>query len=453
MISVLRHRPVSVLVAALGALLFQLAAVAPALAAPPLPTSMASTGDSITRAFATRSGFFWFTDNPAASWSTGTDSSVDSQYSRILAQSSAISGHNANDAATGAVMADLAGQMQTVVGQHPDYVTVLMGANDLCTDTTAQMTSVTDFDTQFRAALAVLKAGDPGALVFVASIPDVYHLWEILKDNSSARSAWSLYGVCQSLLANPLSTAQADVARRALVQQRNVDDNAVLAQACSDYGPNCRFDGNAVFNYPFTPSQVNTHDYFHPNVAGQAVLAGVTWDASFWGSSAPANQPPTAAFSSSCTDLACTFTDLSSDPDGSVTGWSWSFGDGTGSTSQDPSHTYATGGTYTVSLTVTDNAGATDSTSQAVTVTSATTTITLNVSTGTVIHNKLSILLTWSGSSAAQMDVYRDGSLLATTPNTGSYTDTVNAKKHRTYTYQVCEAGTQVCSNTAVVTN
>ena len=81
------------------------------------------------------------------------------------------------------------------------------------------------------------------------------------------------------------------------------------------------------------------------------------------------NQPPTAAFTASCTGLSCDFSDGSSDPDGSVAAWSWSFGDGGSSSSQNPSHTYGAGGTYTVRLTVTDDKGATDVTSKSVTVT------------------------------------------------------------------------------------
>jgi subtilisin family serine protease len=83
----------------------------------------------------------------------------------------------------------------------------------------------------------------------------------------------------------------------------------------------------------------------------------------------PPNQPPTAAFSNSCTALVCTFTDGSNDPDGTIVGWSWTFGDGSTSSDQNPSHTYAAPGTFSVGLTVTDNRGATSSTSAAVTVT------------------------------------------------------------------------------------
>src|SRR5438309_740473 len=76
----------------------------------------------------------------------------------------------------------------------------------------------------------------------------------------------------------------------------------------------------------------------------------------------PPNQSAVAAFTSSCPTLTCSFTDQSSDPDGSVTSWQWTFGDGTtGSTAQNPSHTYSAAGSYTVTLTVKDNQNASSS--------------------------------------------------------------------------------------------
>jgi serine protease len=41
---------------------------------------------------------------------------------------------------------------------------------------------------------------------------------------------------------------------------------------------------------------------------------------------------------------------------------------------------------------------------------------------------------------------------IVTTANDGLYTDSIGGHGHATYTYQVCNAGTQSCSNQATVT-
>lgn len=265
-----------VLLAWVGALAVSPAA-AVAVTTEPIPNSMASTGDSITRGF---NACGWYVDCPSRSWSTGDYASVNSHYLRILGKNPAISGHNLNDAKTGAKMIDLDGQVATAVTQGVDYVTVLMGANDACTSSESTMTSTATYQAQFEAAMNRLSAGLPNARIFVASVPDIKRLWFIGKDSSSARSAWSAYKICQSMLANPTSTAQADVDRRDRVRQRVVDFNTILANVCAAHA-HCKFDGNAVFNYQFVLSQVSGWDYFHPNTTGQGVLAGVTYTAGF----------------------------------------------------------------------------------------------------------------------------------------------------------------------------
>ena len=123
-------------------------------------------------------------------------------------------------------MVDLNGQVQTAVSQGVQYVTILMGANDVCTSSESTMTPPTTLATQLRTALTTLSTGRPDARIFVASIPDVYHLWEIFHTNLGAVSVWSLAGICQSLLENPMSTAAADNDRRLRVRQRSIDGNA-----------------------------------------------------------------------------------------------------------------------------------------------------------------------------------------------------------------------------------
>jgi len=80
------------------------------------------------------------------------------------------------------------------------------------------------------------------------------------------------------------------------------------------------------------------------------------------------NAAPGASFTASSTDLTASFTDTSSDSDGTLVSWLWTFGEGGSSTAQNPNYTYGSAGTYVVNLTVTDNDGATDTTSQNITV-------------------------------------------------------------------------------------
>ena len=183
---------------------------------------------------------------------------------------------------------------------------------------------------------------------------------------------------------------------------------------------------------------------------------GLVVDPATCGSTPPANNAPTANFSDSCTDLACSFTDGSSDSDGNVVSWNWSFGDGSSSTAQNPSHTYAAAGTYTVSLNVTDDDGASSNTSSSVTVSEGGTggggDVTLSAVSAYKVKGKKQFDYSWSGATSSNVDIYLNGSVVATTANDGSYTLVTNQKGGGTQSHQVCEAGTATCSDLVTTT-
>ena len=129
--------------------------------------------------------------------------------------------------------------------------------------------------------VSVMAASPSAPQVFVASIPNLQRMYDLNKSSLSARFAWSLLGICQSMLANPTSTKTADVERRAAVQQRVNEYNQALAEACAQYST-CRWDGGTVAGYAFSKSDISTRDYFHPSLAGQAKLAAITWAATQW---------------------------------------------------------------------------------------------------------------------------------------------------------------------------
>jgi PKD repeat protein len=98
----------------------------------------------------------------------------------------------------------------------------------------------------------------------------------------------------------------------------------------------------------------------------------------------PVNAAPEAAFDYACADLACTFTDRSTDSDGFITAWSWAFDTAGTANTASPSFEFPSAGTYQVSLAVKDDDGATS-------------TITRSVEVRTVIHSAFVATSTSSG--------------------------------------------------------
>lgn len=54
--------------------------------------------------------------------------------------------------------------------------------------------------------------------------------------------------------------------------------------------------------------------------------------------------------------------------------------------------------------------------------------------------------LNWSGATTINVDVYRDGQLIVTTSNDGSYTDALNVKGGGSYSYKICEDASTTCT-------
>ncbi len=100
---------------------------------------------------------------------------------------------------------------------------------------------------------------------------------------------------------------------------------------------------------------------------GSMIISSVL--ANVGGGGGGGNVAPVANFSFVTNALVATFTDSSTDSDGTIASRSWNFGDSSTSTATNPSHTYAAAGTYSVSLQVTDNGGLTNTKTSSVTVT------------------------------------------------------------------------------------
>ena len=71
---------------------------------------------------------------------------------------------------------------------------------------------------------------------------------------------------------------------------------------------------------------------------------------------------------------------------------------------------------------------------------------------GRRVQGRHTVDLAWSGANSANIDIYRNGVVIATLLNNGSYKDFIGVRGgNARYTYKVCEAGTQTCSNQVTV--
>jgi subtilisin family serine protease len=278
-----------------------------------------------------------------------------------------------------------------------------------------------------------------------ARVPDAMTIGAT--DNTDRKASWSNYGSCVDWFAPGVGITSA-------WDDSDTQTNTISGTSMAT--PHAAGVAALYLEHYPTSTALQVRDALYAMTTKSVVTSSNTTNNhllySVEGGSGTTNSTPTSLFVPSCTELSCSFTDRSTDSDGTVAAWSWTFGDGATSTAQHPSHTYAAGAAYTVRLTVTDDQGATGTSSQTVTVSSSTSGgMTLSAS-GYKVRGQQKADLTWSGAAGASVDIWRSGVKVTTTANDGFHTDNINRNGNGNYTYKVCEAGTATCSNEVTVT-
>ncbi|PPI56046.1 hypothetical protein E2R33_09670 [Rathayibacter toxicus] len=279
---------------ATSAILTALAVAVPsgaASAAAPSTLSVLSLGDSTTRAFATCGSY---ADCPVNSWSTGSSPAVNSFASRLQASQPNTRVTTANFALSGSVAAQVSGRVDDAVraGVQPNVITLLTGGNNLCSpsipadDNGYPMTPAATFANEAAAAISKIRKTWPSAQIELSSVPNSDSQWESVRNTPYAQR-WADANLCRatrgvSATGKPLSPTEA-AATTAAENRRRDEYNAILQRTCAADGPLCHWDGGALSRLNFTPDLLSTVDHFHPNIAGQAAIAEVEWNASSFG--------------------------------------------------------------------------------------------------------------------------------------------------------------------------
>jgi lysophospholipase L1-like esterase len=228
------------------------------------------------------------------SWSTGFDPKERvfshgarlarlSGLSRIKAYNSAVSGETSLDVVN-TQLPELGEWSRMELGQaYPDYVTLLIGPNDICAKTVEEMVPVDDYYWNIVRVVDEVLSKSPKSRILLSSIPDVEKLRNIAKDahlhsGMKCSRLWSTAHVCPTL------TSLSDPAGRALVKQRVDQYNEALKDVARSrsayYGDRVRY-GWHTFETDYNPNDLSI-DCFHPNPSGQEKLAESTWADSWW---------------------------------------------------------------------------------------------------------------------------------------------------------------------------
>jgi PKD repeat protein len=174
-------------------------------------------------------------------------------------------------------------------------------------------------------------------------------------------------------------------------------------------------------------------------------VRAATFGRSVWELSNIANNvAPVANFTSATSSLTATFTNTSTDSDGSIVRQIWNYGDGVSSSTSSPNHTYAAAGTYTVSLTVTDNGGLSNT---------RTTTVTVGGSANTAPTANFTFTTSALTATFTDSSTDSDGTIASRSWNFGDSTTSTVANPNKTYTAAGTYTVTLTVTDNAGATN
>jgi lysophospholipase L1-like esterase len=238
------------------------------------PYVMGALGDSVS----TATNSTGWGDKLRSSWSTGTsfgDSLGESHFQKLqkIYGKSEVKAYN--KAVSGSESSDLGNQIQGLSPYNPDYVTILMGGNDLChmpiSHLRAKNIAVVDqLEENMAKGITTLVKQNQNIKILLVPIPDLIQVRE-LGQAKGCQWIWDLFQVCK-----PILPSQRTPGERANFAAILKEANQRLVQLAGRFPENVRIDPS-IGDMDFEPDHISSRDCFHPSGAGQAFLAEKTW--------------------------------------------------------------------------------------------------------------------------------------------------------------------------------
>ena len=167
---------------------------------------------------------------------------------------------------------------------YPDYVTLMIGPNDICAETASDMVKTRDYHANIAKSVDEILAQSPNTRILLNSVPNIERLREVAHDKKlhvglTCEKMWKTLKLCPTL------TTVDDPGEREKVGQQVIDYNNVLRDIAEtraqSHGDRIRVS-RAAYGVDFTENDLSI-DCFHPNEFGQEKLAQVSFEDSWWG--------------------------------------------------------------------------------------------------------------------------------------------------------------------------
>ena len=235
---------------------------------------MGSLGDSISAGFnATRYG-----DNRELSWASGVS---DGQLvvSHALRLQSILSGRLVevhNEAFVGADSTQLRRQTSRLLRVSPDYVTIAIGANDVCSWPENYESHIMEYRHSLMDSISRIVERNPRVKIVLAPVPSIPLMREIGIKIPGCQAKWDTMNVCRPLLDGSLTDAQ----RQGFVA-RYQHLNEVIAAVAAMYPVNVRF-AKSLGEIVFDESSISPLDCFHPSIKGHQQISDHSFDPSWY---------------------------------------------------------------------------------------------------------------------------------------------------------------------------
>lgn len=236
------------------------------------PFVIGALGDSITAAYNLTGPWQAY----AYSWSTGHSlvelNYVKSHYIRIreLLKNSQIKAYN--EAYHGAGADKIPAQAAQLARYRPHYVTLMIGANDICHYPEKATEYMSIFADNIRYGIRKMIAARPDVKILVVPIVDLAEVHRIVVEQRACRPTLPIaQWFCSVIVSEDTPRATYEAALRGRLEY-----NAMLEQVTAEFPENAMFVAAAA-ETKFNTSDLSTFDCFHPSMAGQNKISDVTW--------------------------------------------------------------------------------------------------------------------------------------------------------------------------------